>query len=341
MNKKSCMEKDFKVLLTRSLYQKDLDYIRDGVLKITGQEIKFLIPDGYSEQDILELISEADILLGPYFTKEILKKGSKLKLIQVPWTGLDTVNTALLMEKDIPKVPVCNSHSNARGVAELGLTLILDLIKKVSYHDRKMRKGDWNRKQTPLSLGSELFEDQTVLIYGYGHIGEKLTQLLNSLNIPVYALSRKKRNESSNSLLKFITEENLDQVLPKVNIIVVTLPLTTETKNIINDSFFERFNDPKYLIVLSRAEVVDENALWRALQTNKLSGFASDVWWKNPSRGESFSSVSEEFRFEDLENVILSPHRAGYQTNRLPHLEDVVLNISNVIENKPLINQIN
>ena len=64
-------------------------------------------------------------------------------------------------------VPVCNTHSNADAVAELGVAMVLDLLKKVSYHDRKMREGSWNRDEKPLNLKSRMLSRQTVCILGF------------------------------------------------------------------------------------------------------------------------------------------------------------------------------
>lgn len=145
--------KNVKIVLTRSLLPTDKKYIEDGLKKIVQESFELLEPNTYDENGILEIIDDADVLLGPYVTKKIIQKAEHLKLIQVPWTGMDTFNFEAMKDSNIP---VCNTHSNADAVAELAVAIVLDLLKKVSYHDRKMRVGNWNRNQNPLNLKSQI-----------------------------------------------------------------------------------------------------------------------------------------------------------------------------------------
>ena len=127
-----------KILLTRSMLPADLQYIRDGLdLRVPGQ-YELMVPLAFDEDTLCSLAGEANVLLGPFVTEKLLKEAPNLKLIQVPWTGMDTFNFAAVQNS---RVPICNTHSNADAVAELALALTLDLSKKLSYHDRKMRRG--------------------------------------------------------------------------------------------------------------------------------------------------------------------------------------------------------
>ena len=96
--------------------------------------------------------------------------------------------------------------------------------------------------------------------------------------------------------------------------------------------------DNSFLVLLSRAGVVDEDAVYDGLILGKLAGYGSDVWWRAPKRGESESFVSDKHRFEELDNVVLSPHRAGFSENSLPHLDDVIVNLARLIKGEELLN---
>ncbi len=109
--------------------------------------------------------------------------------------------------------------------------------------------------------------------------------------------------------------------------VICTLPLTDSTRGMINDEMFAVMKDGVVFVNMSRAAVVDEDAAWNALQSGKLGAFGSDVWWNAPKRGESQSYPSAKHEFWTLDNVIMSPHRAGFIEDSLPHLDGAIENI--------------
>ena len=140
-----------RILLTRSMLPGDLQYLCDGLDQQVPGRYELIVPPAFDEDTLCALAADADVLLGPFVTERLLQTAANLKLIQVPWTGMETFNFQAVQNSS---VPICNTHSNADAVAELALTLALDLAKKVSFHDRKMRQGSWNRDQQPLNLKS-------------------------------------------------------------------------------------------------------------------------------------------------------------------------------------------
>ena len=166
-----------KILLTRSMLPADLQYIRAGLdLRIPGR-YELIVPPAFDEDTLCRLATNADVLLGPFVSEKLLAAAPGLRLIQVPWTGMDTFNFDATKNS---LVPICNTHSNADAVAELAVALTLDLIKKISYHDRKMRRGNWNRDQQPLSLKSGMIRGSTVCILGLGNIGGRIAALFKA-----------------------------------------------------------------------------------------------------------------------------------------------------------------
>ena len=177
-----------KIVLTRSMVSGDIQHIKEGLDKEVANKYEFIVPEEFTEECIAKEAVSADILLGPYITPAILEKAERLKLIQVPWTGMDTFNFKAMSGHN---VVVCNTHSNANAVAELAVALLLDLLKKTAYHDRKMRKGSWNREQNPLSLKSKMVYGQTVCLLGFGNIGQKIGQILYAFGAKIIAVDDK------------------------------------------------------------------------------------------------------------------------------------------------------
>lgn len=326
----------FKIVLTRSLLAADLEYIKLGLQKLVGDSFIFIEPERYDEDAICDVCEDADVLLGPYVSKKILEKAKQLKLIQVPWTGMDSFDFSSMQGSQIP---VCNTHSNADAVAEIGLTLILDLLKKVSYHDRKMRVGDWNRSQEPLNLKSKMLSKQKVCILGCGNIGYRIAKLIKVFGAEIIAVDDKAKSDEV--VDEVYANKEIASAIEHADVVVCTLPLTKDTANLMDAKFVETVKTGALIVNVSRAGIVDEDALYEGLCSGKIGGYAADVWWNAPKRGESQSYPSEKNEFWKLENVILSPHRAGFVEDSLPHLDEAIVNLANLIQGKELINRVN
>ena len=324
-----------KIVLTRSMVPGDIQYIKDGLDKEIAGMYEFVIPGEFTEQKICEAAEDAEILLGPYVTRTILENAKKLKLIQVPWTGMDTFDFEAVKGFD---VPVCNTHSNADSVAELGVTLLLDLLKKVSYHDRKMRSGNWNRDQKPLGLKSKMLSAQTVCVLGFGNIGSKAGKLISAFGAEVIAVDD--RAKAGETVKRAFSNAQIDAALNIADAVICTLPLTCDTKGMINSEKFALMKDGVVFVNISRAAIVDEDAAWAALESGKLGGFASDVWWNAPKRGESESYPSALQEWWKRDHVVMSPHRAGFVEGCLPHLDGAIENIIALTKGKPLQNTV-
>lgn len=311
-----------KILLTRRLLQKDIDYISNGLTKRGLNEFVIIDPKDYSERKILSLCEDIEIILGPYITKEIVKKASKLKLIQIPWTGLDTFDFSSVKNFE---GKVCNSHSNATAVSEFAVALTLDLVKKIAYHDALMRKGDWNRNQKDQTLDSLSISDSKIGIMGYGSIGRKVGKLFHSFGADIYTLNNQ-LNEFE-EVTKVFDSNSLIDFCNQVDIIICCLPLTKETEKLFDRSILSEITSKPYIVNVSRAEIFEEKHLYQSLLNGNIRGYASDVW-----------SSDKAAIFSEMNNTILSPHRAGYITKGLPHLDDTIVNLSNYLNGEELIN---
>jgi len=322
--------KTTKILLTRSLLDADLEYIKKGLDKQIPERYEIIVPDSFDEVGICKYADQADILLGPYVTKKILETARNLKLIQIPWTGMDTFDFSVVDGS----IPVCNTHSNADAVAELGVALLLDLVKKVSYHDRKMREGDWNRKQQPLNLKSGILSKKNVCMLGYGNIGKRMARLLSAFGASIVAVSSKPCKDRVASMI--FPHDQIKAAVSKADIVIVTVPLTQNTRNLIDTQMIQNMMRGVTILNMSRADVLSEDAIYNGLSEGHIGAFGADVWWNTPKRGESQSFPSEKYDFTKMDNVVFSPHRAGFVEGALPHLDGAIENISNLVQGKNL-----
>lgn len=311
-----------KIVLTRSMVSEDIQYIKNALDREIKGQYELVVPSEFTEDRICEIVSDADVLLGPYVTRRIIESADKLKLIQVPWTGMDTFDFSSVHGID---VTICNTHSNADSVAEMGVAIVLDLMKKVSYHDRKMRSGNWNRDQKPLNLKSKMLNKQTVCVLGFGNIGSRIGKLIAGFGAQIIAVDD--HANAGDIAQKVYRNNQINEAVLSADVIICTLPLTDFTRGMIDDNIFSYMKDGVIFINMSRAAIVDEDAAWKALESGKIGAFGSDVWWNTPKRGESQSYPSTKYEFWKLDNVLMSPHRAGFIENSLPHLDGAIDNI--------------
>jgi len=267
------------VVLTRKFFDADIQFIKNGVKE--GANI--IIPESFSEDDLMQYADDADIFLGPIISKRLCDAAKQLKFIQIPWTGVDNLNFDLL--RDIG-VKVCNSHSNAYAVAEQAIALMFDAAKKIAYHDRQMRVGDWNRpkpdKSNAISPFSKRVSGSNVGIIGYGHIGKLIMQYLGALECNFYIADIWVKNQMEEDGVKYYPIANLFDMLKKIDYVFLCIPLTAETHSFFGEKEFAAMKEDSIMINTSRGEIVDENALYDALVNRKIAAASMDTWYNNP-----------------------------------------------------------
>lgn len=218
-------------------------------------------------------------------TKDVIEAGKKLKFIGRIGSGTDNIDKEVAKKHCVTVVNAPGSKSQA--AAEHTVALIFALLRHIPRADASMKQGKWLKKKL---MGHELF-GKTVGIIGHGSIGEKVGKLLSSFDVKMKIHD------------KVDTEENLSKLLSTSDIVSLHLVLTPETKNLINEERLGHMKKNAYLINTSRAEVIDEDALYNSLKSCQLDGAALDVFWQEPSLGK--------YPWHKLDNVILTPHIAG------------------------------
>ena len=306
-------------------------------------------PSPSEDPEIIKAAHSADILMGPYVTEEMVAKaipraGGNLKLVLIPWTGVDRVNFDLLRKYN---VPLANSHANSFTIAEFALTLLLAASKHLIHYDSHLRKGDWSSRFS--DKPSILVKGKTVGLLGYGAIGLDCARLLQPFKVKIIACRSdptKSTKEEKELADKIYSSNELKEFLQESDIIINSLPLTESTEGILGKEQFKQMKGGVVLINVGRGKTIDEKALYEALQEEKLFAAGLDPQWEYPPRGakseEEKITYPSNYPIHEFDNVVLSPHRAadiegGYLQN---HFEDVVENIMRIYEGKNPINLI-
>ncbi|MFA4647609.1 NAD(P)-dependent oxidoreductase [Pyrococcus kukulkanii] len=255
-----------------------------------------------SEDELAERIKEYDgIIVSPLnrVTKRVLERAEKLKVISCHSAGYDNVDVEEATRRGIYVTKVSGVLSEA--VAEFTVGLLINLMRKIHYADKFIRKGKWESHRVVWSGFKEIetLYGKKVGIVGMGAIGRAIAKRLIPFGVDLYYWSRHRKEEVEREGVKYLP---LDDLLEEVDIVILALPLTKETYHIINAERIEKLKG-KYLVNIGRGALVDEEALTKALREGKLKGYATDVFEEEP--------VKEHELFEYEWETVLTPHYAG------------------------------
>lgn len=326
--------KKLKVLLVTKLSREQIAYLKSKI----EPKYEFIEPDQYTKEELVKLSKDADILLGDVIYKEMLE-GNKIKFIQVPWAGVDKLDYELLNEFDIP---VYNSHSNALPVAEFAVGLLLSIAKKIPYHDKLLRQGDWNRRQlegeNKENQNSSYISNKTIGFIGYGNIGRTIGRLIQGFNPNIMVIVSDKNRKYEE--VSFVGDHSdLDYVLENSDYLVIASALTDKTKHMINSKNISKMKDTAYIINISRGLIIEEEALYNAVKNRTIAGAAIDTWYNYPTRSLGTTNPSN-YDFSQLNNIILSPHRAAQCIGGFPYFDHAIENLEAYYNGEELINRL-
>jgi phosphoglycerate dehydrogenase-like enzyme len=248
-----------------------------------------------------------------------------LKSVVIPWTGIPPETVQLLAE--FPRISVHNLHHNSDAVAELALALVLAAAKKILPMDRSLRANDWSPRYN--WVPSLLLKGKVALILGYGAIGKQVAKFCHALGMTVLAVRRNPKVSSDEYVAEIHSSEALSELLPKSQVILLCLPLTNETEGIIGESEFNLLQPDSLIVNIGRGPLVDQAALFQALANGRLAGAGIDVWYNYPrDKSSRTNTPPADFPFHKLENVVMSPHRAGTTGDSkqiiMEHLADIL-----------------
>jgi phosphoglycerate dehydrogenase-like enzyme len=239
--------------------------------------------------------------------REFLEKGTALETLIIPWAGLPTETRELLEE--FPHLAVHNLHHNAGPTAELALALLFAVSKRVIPLDRALRTYDWR----PRYAGghSLLLRGKRALIVGYGEIGRRVGEGLRSLGVRVMGIKRDPTMPTGEDVAIF-PPHALQDLLSETDFLFLTLPFTPDTEGLIGEKELALLPSEAILINVSRGPIVDQEALYCALQDGKLFGAGLDVWYHYPEDEEARKNTPPaDYPFHRMDCVVLSPHRGG------------------------------
>ncbi len=253
--------------------------------------------------------ADYDIFVAGRPAREHLAASPNLKVLVIPWAGLPPETRDLL--RDFPHVAVHNLHHNAATAAEMVVTLMLAAAKFIVPADRAFRTHDWTlryRRPSP----NVLMEDKMVLILGYGAIGRRVARACRGLGMNVIGIQRRVPASTDDITDEIYPADTLHDLLPRADVLAVCLPHTPETTGFIGVEELALLPADAVLVNVGRGPIVDEAALYHALRERTLYAAGLDVWYNYPGDTAARSHTPPStYPFHELDNVVMSPHRAG------------------------------
>jgi len=287
------------------------------------------------EAGIAGKLGDVDALITLAFTREMAAAAGRLKLVQVPGAGLDRIDRAALGAS----TALANAYGHEVGIAEYALGAMLALTRQFGRLDAALRAGTWQSQWAvgvaPPPPWPEL-AGKTLGILGYGHIGACLARRARAFDMTVLAIRRSPQPDAD-ALVS--GPEALDDVLARADYVVVTLPLTPETRGLLGERRLARMKRTAMLVNVARAEIVDEDALYHALAEGTLAAAALDVWYRYPKAAEP--TAPSRRPFHELPNVLMTPHVSGWTEGMLEARARLIAdNLERVARGEPPLNLI-
>lgn len=281
---------------------------REALAARLGNSFVLRVPATFAEADLAEAARDVEVIVCSRMPAGVLKTAERIRLLQLWIAGVDHLDFPLLRDRGIR---VAAAHENARTVAELALSLLLACTRGVGLGDRRLREGDWSvgwvKTPTPRSVAY----GKTVGILGFGAIGRAFVELAAGFRFRLLAVKRRPDPSlQAQHHLDFLgTFADLDRLLEESDYLLVALPKTPETIGLLNAERLRRMRPTAWLIQVGRSEVIQEEALYRACKEGWIAGAGIDVWYQYPPPAPCLPS---RFPFHELDNVVMTPHCAGW-----------------------------
>ncbi len=244
-----------------------------------------------------------------------LASAPNLHFIARAGAGLDLIDTEAIKNTNIALFSA--NEGNKDAVGEHAVGMLLSLMANIAKADREVRKGIWNRED---NRGYELM-GKTVGLIGYGFNGKATAKCLSGFGCRILAYDKLLSNYTDS----FVEETTMQEMYDNADILSLHIPLTAETRQMVDVDFIAKFKKPFYFINVSRGEIVRLEALQTALENGQIRGACLDVL-----ENEKINSLnpSQQQVFDYLRNsnkVILTPHIAGWTYESYEKINEVLM----------------
>ncbi len=296
-----------------------------------------VITESTDKNVVKEALEKADIIIGDYtfkipITRELCNFMKKVKLIAQPSTGYDHIDIKACAEKGIPVANI--GAANAVSVAEYTIMVALALLRRLIKAHTETLKGSWPQWEL-MELGTYDLMGKTWGIIGLGRIGREVAKRLQGFDVRILYFDKYRLPADKERELK-VEYAPLPKLLRLSDVVSIHVPLTEETRGMIGERELRLMKPTAILINPSRGEIIDEEALAKALREGWIMGAAVDVYSREPpGKDHPLLNVGEA-------NIITTPHIAGATSDARSRIIQVTVeNIVRVLRGEKPLNIVN
>ena len=264
----------------------------ESLVMTTADELSVHLPD-------------AEILCSYFIPPEWRTLAPKLRWLQFPGAGVDSLTTTGLLDTNSGVIVTTAAGIHAETISEYVFGSMLMFNWNWPQMVRLQDDHVWARSATWYHLGGRELAGQTLGIIGLGHIGRRIAQLGHAFGMRVLGIRRSIHNsgEQESDVDQTFLPEQLHELLRLSDYVVISVPLTQETEKMIGEAQLRIMRNNAYLVNIARGHVIDEQALIQALREGWIAGAGLDVTEEEPLPAESL--------LYSMPNVILTPHISG------------------------------
>jgi len=280
-----------------------------------------------------------DVLIAVSPPPGFIASCENLRIVIIPQAGLTATMRSALADHD--EILAHNCHHNAAACAETAVALLLACAKFTNKADSDLRTGDWGLRYS--ERPQIVLRHRSALILGYGSIGRAIAPVCSAMGMRVTAVRRSLRHTDDapadplpvdpiavDSDVTVHAVEDLDELLPNADVLICALPSTPGTRQLMGARQIDLLPKNAIVVNIGRAEQIDERALYDALKSGHLAGAGVDVWPIEPGlTAPDTAMLPSKLAFHELDNVVLSPHKAGWLPDDDPALVHTLLAMLN------------
>ena len=268
---------------------------------------------------------------------ESMPSAPRLQLLQIPGAGYDGVH--------FPSVPsqatICNTFEHEIGMSEYVVLAMLEWQIGLAKMNQNLRRDEWRDGfVVKAPLHGELYE-KTVGFIGFGHIASACAERLKPFGVTMKACTRSPEKYTEHPDVVVAGMDALNDLLRASDYVIVTCPLTDETRGLLGAEQLALMSPASVLINVARGPIVEEQALFDACVNKRIGGAIIDTWYHYPDPSGALDQrcAPSSFPFRDLDNVIMSSHASGW-TERLfdRRMREIGRNINRLEQGSPLTN---
>jgi len=244
--------------------------------------------------------------------QELMEAAPSLRFIARAGAGLDNIDEVYALSRNITLLNAPEGNMDAVGEHAVGL--LLSLMNNFRNADQEVRNGIWDREG---NRGYEL-KGKTVGIIGYGFMGQRFAKKLSGFEVNVIAYDKYKTGFTD----AYAKEVSMEEIVRQSDVLSLHIPLTGETRQMLNEEYLFHFRKPFFFINTARGEIVNTEAVLSAIKSGKILAAGLDVL-----EVEKFPALADQHWFSDLKDagkVILTPHVGGWTFESYRKISEVL-----------------